>query len=109
VKGVRIFSPSWKAVLLSLLHIGAAVAIYRFLYTGGWLTHHYDLRDPDSFNLIPVIFEPIAVLSVLSYWIWRTPFLYRLMLILAVVQLLIIAGFAVLILAFMLTYHPRMM
>ena len=94
---------------VSLLHIIAAAVIYRFLYKGGWLTHHYDLRDSDSFNLIPVIFEPIAVLSVLTYWIWRTSLLYRLMLILAVVQLLIIAGFVALIIWFKLTYHPRMM
>jgi len=102
VKRVLVFS-------VSLLNIIAAALIYRALYKGGWLTHHYDLRDSDSLNLVPVIFEPIAVLSVLAYWIWRTSFLYRLMLILAVVQLLIIAGFVALILYFMLTYHPRLM
>jgi hypothetical protein len=94
---------------VSLLHIIAAAVIYRGLYKGGWLSHHYDLGDSDSLNLIPVIFEPIAVLSVLAYWIWRTSFLYRLMLVLAVVQLLIVAGFVALIVYFKLTYHPRLM
>lgn len=83
--------------------------IYRFLNSGGWLTHRYDLRDADSLNLIPVIFEPLALLSVVAYWLWRRPFLYRLLLIMAIGQLLIIAGFVALFLLFVFTYHPRLM
>ena len=58
-----------------MLNLIAAAVIYRFLYKDGWVTHHYDLRDPDSINLVPVIVEPIAVLCVLAYWVWRTPLL----------------------------------
>jgi hypothetical protein len=60
-------------------------------------------------NLALAIFEPIAVLSVISYWIWRTRFLRRFMWILFVVQILIGAGFLLFFLFFALTWHPKMM
>jgi len=94
---------------VSLLHIISAALIYRGLYKGGWLTHHYRLHDSDNINLFPVIFEPIAILCVIAYWIWRTRFFYRLMFILAVIQLLIAAGFVASMVYFHLTYRPRMM
>ncbi len=83
MKRTPLFSPLTKAVFLSVFNVIAAAVIYRSLYKTGWVTHHYDLRDPDSVNLVPVIVEPIAVLCVLAYWVWRTPFLYRLMFVLA--------------------------
>jgi len=92
-----------------VFQIVAAVWMCRFLNSGGWLTHHYDLHDPDSLNLIPVIFEPVAVLTVLLYWLRRTPFLYRLLLISAAGQLLIVLAYLAFFLAFVLTYKPRMM
>ena len=96
-------------VSLSLFQLIAAVVIYRFLNSGGWLTHRYDLSDPNSLNLVPVIFEPIAVLTVLFYWIRRTPLLYRLLVITAIGQLLIVSAYVALLVGFALTYHPRMM
>jgi hypothetical protein len=109
VKRTPLFSPLVKAIFLSVFNVIAAAVIYRFLYQTGWVTHHYDLRDRDSINLAPVIIEPVAVLCVLAYWVWRTPFLYRLMFVLAVIQMLFGAAFVADVLYFSLTYHPRMM
>jgi len=77
--------------------------------TGGWLTNHYQLDDPNTINLALAIFEPIAIVSVIAYWIWRKSFLYRLMSILALIQILVGAGFLIFILLFALTWHPKMM
>jgi hypothetical protein len=63
-----------KAILFTILHVVAAAAVYRYLITGGWLTNHYQLNDPNIVNLLLAIFEPIAVLSVIAYWIARRPF-----------------------------------
>jgi hypothetical protein len=86
-----------------------ATAVYRLLISGGWLTHHYDLRDPDSINLLFAIAEPLIVLCVISYWVGRTRFLYRLLFISFIVQLLIAAGLLAFFGWFVLTYKPRMM
>jgi hypothetical protein len=102
-------NPRWKAILFSALHVVAAAAIYRYLISGGWLTNHYQLNDPNIVNLLLAVFEPIAVVSVVAYWIGRRPFLYRLMSILCVVQVLIGTGFLLFILFFALTWHPKMM
>jgi len=58
-----------KSIVYSAVTLIGAIWMYRFLNSGGWLTHHYQLNqlnDPDSLNLIPVIFEPIAVLGVVA-------------------------------------------
>ncbi|PYJ11043.1 MAG: hypothetical protein DMF06_04070 [Verrucomicrobia bacterium] len=102
-------SPKAKAGWISGLHIVAATAVYRYLITGGWLTNHYQLNDPNIVNLVLAIFEPIAVLCVIAYWLLRKPGLYRLIFILGLVQLLIGAGFVAFILFFALTWHPKMM
>src|ERR1051325_12183372 len=68
-----------KSIIYSAVILIGAVWMYRFLNSGGWLTHHYQLNDPDSLNLIPVIFEPVAVLGVVAYWVRRTRALYRLL------------------------------
>ena len=86
-----------------------AAAVYRLLISGGWLTHHYDLHDPDSVNLVLAIVEPLVALCVISYWIWRTRFLYQLLFISFIFQLLIDAGFVVVIGFFFMTWKPRMM
>jgi hypothetical protein len=91
------------------VHVIAATAVYRYLITGGWLTNHYQLNDPNIINLALAIFEPIAVLSVIAYWIWRTSSLRRLMSILCLVQILIGAGFLLFLLVFAITWHPKMM
>jgi hypothetical protein len=98
-----------KARLISVVHLVAATAVYRYLITGGWLTNHYHLNDPNIVNLVLAIFEPIAVISVIAYWLWRKPFLYRLISILCLFQILIGAGFLAFILFFVLTWHPKMM
>jgi hypothetical protein len=56
-----------------------------------------------------VIFEPIAVLGVVAYWVWRTRELYRLLFFLFLGQLLIGASYLAMFLLFVLTYKPRMM
>jgi hypothetical protein len=98
-----------KASLFSVVHLITAIAVYRYLLTGGWLTNHYQLNDPNIINLALAIFEPIAIVSVIAYWIWRKSFLYRLMSILALIQILVGAGFLIFILLFMLTWHAKMM
>ena len=102
-------SPTAKAGWISVVHVVAAVVVYRYLITGGWLTNHYQLNDPNIVNLVLAIFEPIAVVSVIAYWLLRKPALYRLIFILFLVQLLIGAGFLAFILFFALTWHPKMM
>src|SRR5436305_11574 len=81
--------------------------IYRLLYTGGWLTYHYDLHDPNVINLILAVVEPLVMLGVISYWVWRTRFLYRLLFISFIVQLLIDVGFLAFILTFFFTWKPK--
>jgi hypothetical protein len=98
-----------RAALFSIIHVVAATAVYWYLITGGWLTNHYQLNDPNVINLVLAIFEPIAIVSVIAYWIWRKSFLYRLMFILVLIQILVGGGFLTFILLFMLTWHPKMM
>jgi hypothetical protein len=98
-----------RPVLISVLHLAAATAIYRYLITGGWLTNHYQLNDPNIINLVLAIFEPLAIVSVISYWLLRRRFLYRLILVLGMVQILIGAGFLIFILLFAFTWQPKLM
>ena len=77
--------------------------------SGGWLTNHYQIDDPNIVNLVLAIFEPITIVSVIAYWLWRKSFLYRLVSILALVQIIIGGSFLILILLFMLLWHPKMM
>lgn len=102
-------SPKLKVTLISVVHLIAATAVYRHLITGGWLTNHYQLNDPNIVNLALAIFEPIAIVSVIAYWLLRKPFLYRLISILCLVQILIGAGFLIFILLFAFTWHPKLM
>ena len=98
-----------KAKLFSLINVIAGVAVYRYLITGGWLTNHYQLNDPNIVNLVLAVFEPIAIVCVIAYWVWRKSLLYRLVFILALIKILIGAGFLVFILLFMLTWKAKMM
>lgn len=102
-----------KLLLISVVHIVAAAFAYWHLISGGWLTtatiSAYRLNDPNIVNLMLAIFEPIAVASVIVYWLSRRPFFYRLMSILCLVQLLIGTAFLIFILLFIFTWHPRMM
>jgi len=98
-----------KPVIYSIVNLIAAAVVYRFLITGGWLTNHYEWNDPNIVNLILAIVEPAAVLAVIAYWIWRTPFLYRLLFIFFVVQLVIGVGFVAFIGFFFFTWKPKMM
>jgi hypothetical protein len=98
-----------KAALFSFVNLIAGVAVYWYLVTGGWLTNHYQLNDPNIVNLALAVFEPIAIISVIAYWLWRKSFLYRLVSVLALIQILVGAGFLIFILLFMLTWKPKMM
>src|SRR2546423_13145747 len=98
-----------RMIVCSIGHLIAAAAVYWHLIKGGWLTNHYQLNDPNIVNLALAIFEPIAVLGVIAFWIWRTPLLRRLLSILCVIQILIGAGFLLFFLLFALTWHPKMM
>lgn len=98
-----------KAIWYSAGNFLAAAAVYRYLITGGWLTNRYHLNDPNIVNLGLAIFEPIAVLGVIAYWIWRTEFLARLLWRLFLVQIVIGVGFLAFILYFFFTWRPKMM
>jgi hypothetical protein len=98
-----------KAMLFSFVNLIAAVAVYWYLVTGGWLTNRYQLNDPNIVSLVLAIFEPIAIISVIAYWLWRKSFLYRLVSILALIQILVGAGFLIFVLLFTLTWHAKMM
>ncbi len=98
-----------KATLWSVLNLLGAALVYRYLLTGGWLTNQYHLNDANIVNLVLAIFEPLAVLGVIAYWVGRKSFLYGLLLILALLQIVIGAGFLAFILLFMLTWHPKIM
>jgi hypothetical protein len=106
---LTMMSPKLKAGLITLVHVIAATAVYRYLITGGWLTNHYQFNDPNIVNLLLAIFEPIAIISVIAYWLLRKPGLYRLMSILCFFQIFIGVGFLVFILLFMFTWHPKLM
>jgi hypothetical protein len=98
-----------RAILCTALNLTAAIAVYWHLITGGWLTNHYQLDDPNIVNLVLAIFEAIAVLTVVAFWIRRTPLFQRLMSILCVIQVLVAAGFVIFFLVFAATWHPKMM
>jgi hypothetical protein len=96
-------------IIHSVITVIGAVAVYSHLVSGGWLTNHYQLNDPNIVNLALAIFEPIAVLVVIAYWIWRTRFLHRLLFIVFILQLLIGAGFVAFFIFFFFTWTPKMM
>jgi hypothetical protein len=102
-------NPTKKAIWYSAGTLAAAAAVYRHLITGGWLTNRYHLNDPNIVNLALAIFEPIAVVCVIAYWIWRTQFFAKLLWRFFLVQILIGAGFLAFILLFFFTWHPKMM
>ncbi len=98
-----------KPIIYSALNLIGAAWVYWYLITGGWLTNHYHLDDPNIVNLGLAIFEPIAVVGVVAYWIGRTRFLYRLLFTFFLIQILIGAGFLAFIGFFVFTWKPRMM
>ncbi len=98
-----------KAIVYSAVNLIGAIWVYQYLITGGWLTNRYQLNDPNIVNLLLAIFEPIAVIGVVAYWIWRTRSLYRSLFILFVVQLVIGAGFLAFILFFFFTFKAKLM
>jgi hypothetical protein len=99
----------FKPVLYSLVIVVAGLDIYWHLYTVGWLTNHYHLNDLDIVNLVLAIVEPILILVVFVYWLTASATLHRILFWSLVLQLLICAGFGLVILLFVLTWHPRMM
>ena len=56
-----------------------------------------------------MLVEPVVVLGVVAYWVWRTAGLYRVLFISFVFQLMVAAGFLALVSWFILTWKPRMM
>ena len=98
-----------RPTLFSIVNLIAGAAVYWHLVSGGWMTNHYQLDDPNIVNLVLAIFQPIALISVIAYWLLRKPFLYRLISIFALIQIIVGAGFLIFIVVFMLTWHPNMM
>jgi hypothetical protein len=86
-----------------------AAWVLNLLRTGGWLTHHYEWNDPNTINFVLMLLEPVVVLGVIGYWIWRTAGLYRVLFISFVLQLIVVAGFLALFAFFYFTWTPRLM
>ncbi len=103
-------SVSWKTILYSVINVGLGLFIYWHLYIGGWLTNpYYRLNDPDIVNLFVAILEPLIVLSVIVFWLNRSRTAYRFLFAAFVLQCLIAAGFAAVLILFVLTFKPRLM
>ncbi len=103
-------APHFKGILYSIVIVVAGLDIYWHLYTGGWLTNpYYRLNDPDIVNLFLAILEPILILVVVVYWLTASGTLHRILFWSFILQLLICAGFGLVILLFVLTWHARMM
>lgn len=98
-----------RAIFCTALNLTAAIAVYCHLITGGWLTNQYQLDDPNIVNLFLAIFEAIAVLTVVAFWVRRTPRFQRLLSILCVIQVLVGVAFVVFFLVFAMTWHPKLM
>jgi hypothetical protein len=56
------------------------------LITGGWLAQSPSWNDPNLINPALALLEAVAVGSVIAFWIWPKPFLYRFVLDLLVIQ-----------------------
>jgi len=98
-----------KPLVYSAINFIVATGVYWHLVTGGWLTNRYELSDPNVVNLVLAIFEPLAVLGVMAFWIWRTAFLRRLLGILGVVQIMIGLGFVMFFFLFAATFRFKLM
>ena len=96
-------------MVCSGINLIVAAAVYWHLIKGGWLTNRYELSDPNIVNLALAIFEPVAVLGVIAFWIWRTAFLRRLLGILCFIQIVIGLGFVVFFLIFAATFRFKLM
>jgi hypothetical protein len=102
-------APQFKGILYSLVIVVAGLDIFWHLYTNGWLTNHYHLNDLDIINLVLAILEPILILIVVVYWLTARAMFHRILFWSFILQLLICAGFGLVILLFVLSWHPRMM
>ena len=98
-----------KPVIYTLVNVTVAVWVLRLLRSGGWLTHHYEWNDPNTINFLLMLIEPVVLLGVIAYWIWRTARLYRLLFVSFVLQLVVAAGFLALFVFFFLTWKPKLM
>ena len=98
-----------KPIIYSIVNLVIAAWVLNLLRTGGWLTHHYEWNDPNTINFFLMLVEPLVVLGVIAYWIWRTAGLYRVLFISFILQLIVAAGFLALLGWFLFTYKPKMM
>jgi hypothetical protein len=98
-----------KPILYTVVNLVIAAWVLRLLQSGGWLTHHYEWNDPNTINFLLTVIEPVVVLGVIAYWIWRTPGLYRALFVSFVLQLVVAAGFVAFFAFFFLTWKPRLM
>jgi hypothetical protein len=104
---VRLVSP--RVIIVCLLHLLFAAAVYWHLVTHGWFDENYHWDDPNNINLVLAVFEPLCAAAVAALAITRKPFFYKLLIDLLILQLLAAACFLAVVLIFVLTYKPRMM
>jgi len=102
----RFFRP-W-VIIVCVVHLLFAWAIYWMLNDGGWLTASYSWIDPDNFHLVLAVFEALCVVVVIALVAARKRFFYKLLLDLLIIQFIIGASLLSLFLWFVLTYQPRL-
>ena len=102
----RCLSP--RVIIVCLLHLVIASGVYWHLITDGWLTNNYHWDDPNNINLVLVMFEAFCAVVVVLLGVARKRFFYKLLIDLVVIQFILVAGFLILLLIFMLTWHPKM-
>lgn len=105
--GERFLRP--RVVIVCLLHLVFAAAVYCHLVKDGWLNTQYHWDDPNNINLVLGIFETLCAVAVAALAIARKSFFYKLLLDLLMIQLIIATCLLVLLLVFVLTWQPRMM
>ena len=102
----RFFRP--RVIIVCLLHLLFAGAVYWHLITGGWLATSYHWNDPDDINLVLAVFEALCAVVVVALVVGRKRFFYKLLVDLLVIQLILAVGLLILLLLFVLTWQPRM-
>jgi len=99
---------TWKVIVLCVSHGLIAAEVYWHLINGGWLAVHYHWDDPDNINLVMAVFEALAAVVTVALLIFRSRFLYRLLIDLMLIQLLLAVVMAGLLLLFVFTWKPKM-
>jgi hypothetical protein len=95
-------------LLVCLFHLLVAGGIYWHLVSGGWLSVHYEWRDPNNINLVLALLEGLVVALVIALLATRSRFVHRFLVDLFYIQLLLGTILLAVGLIFILTWHPKL-